>query len=215
MKVAEPGVYLVSDSGLTGGRGVVETVRHAVHGGVTTVQVREKHADARDVFDLLVAVADAVGDRAMVLVNDRVDVFLAARESGADVDGVHIGQRDLSPDLVRRTIGPDAVIGLTANTPGHLKALGRLDPTTVDYLGVGAIRATSTKPDHPTPLGVDGFARFATGTDHPCVAIGGVTAADAGALRAAGAAGVAVVSAICAAQDAGQAATDLAKEWGS
>src|SRR5699024_4702594 len=173
------------------------------------------HADARDVYDLLVAVADAVGDRAMVLVNDRVDVFLAARESGSNVDGVHIGQRDLPPGLVRRTVGPDAVIGLTANTPGHLEALDRLAPTTVDYLGVGAITTTATKPDHPAPLGVDGFARFAAGTDRPCVAIGGVTAADAGPLREAGAAGVAVVSAICAAQDAERAATALLKGWES
>lgn len=215
MKVAQPGVYLVTDTALTGDRGVVETVRQAVAHGATTVQVREKDADARDVFDLLVAVADAVGDRAMVLVNDRVDVFLAAAESGSHVDGVHIGQRDLPPGLVRRIIGPDAVIGLTANTPKHLEALDRLDPATVDYLGVGAITATSTKPDHPAPLGIDGFARFAARADHPCVAIGGVDAADAGPLREAGAAGVAVVSAICQASDAGRAAADLAEEWGS
>ncbi|BBE22627.1 hypothetical protein MN0502_15100 [Arthrobacter sp. MN05-02] len=148
-----------------------------------------------------------------VLVDDRVDVYLAARELGASVDGVHVGQSDLPPDVVRRIVGPDAVIGLSAATPGELSVAHALPAGTVDYLGVGAVHATATKPDHPAPLGVDGFAALAAGSDLPCVAIGGITTADAAALRGAGAAGMAVVSAICAAADPAASARELAKAW--
>ena len=81
------------------------------------------------------------------------------------------------------TLGPDALIGLTANTPAHLEAVRALPAGTVDYLGVGVIRPTSTKPDHPAPLGIDGFARRRRASPLPCVAIGGVGVDDVAALR--------------------------------
>jgi thiamine-phosphate pyrophosphorylase len=136
-----------------------------------------------------------------VLVDDRVDVVLAARDRGARVDGVHLGQSDLPVEVARRLLGAESVIGLTANTVDHLAAADALQPGTVDYLGVGVIRPTATKPDHPAPLGVDGFAALVARTSIPCVAIGGVRPDDVAGLRAAGAAGVAVVSAISGASD--------------
>lgn len=84
---------------------------------------------------------------------------------------------------------------------------------TVDYLGVGVIRPTATKPDHPAPLGLDGFAALAAATPLPCVAIGGITVADAAPLRRAGAAGLAVVSALCTAEDPAAAARRFRTEW--
>lgn len=209
-----PDVYLVTDTQLCGRRSVVETARAAVAAGVRTVQVRDKHASASELYGLVLDVADAVGDQASVLVNDRVDVFLAARAAGAAVRGVHIGQSDLPPAQVRAITGAEAIIGLTADTPEHLEQLHRLPTGTVDYLGVGAIRPTSTKPDHPIPLGIMGFELVAGAAPVPCVAIGGVALDDVAALRRAGAAGVAVVSAICAAPDPGQVARDYVKEWG-
>lgn len=205
--------YLVADARISGPRGVLHVIGEAVAGGVTTVQVREKEASARELLDLTVRVAAFVGDRAAVIVDDRVDVFLAARASGAAVHGVHVGQSDLPALDARRLVGADAVVGLTANTPEHLAAVDALPRGTVDYLGVGVIRPTTTKPDHPVPLGVDGFRLITEKAGMPCVAIGGVRLEDTDALRSAGAAGLAVVSAICGAPDPRAAAAAFRDAW--
>ena len=212
-RVRTSGIYLVTDTALCGPRGVVDTVRAAVAGGVETIQVREKEASAADFYALVLAVADAAGDRATVLVDDRVDIYLAARAAHAVVHGVHVGQNDLPAELVRTLVGPDAVVGLTANTAEHLAELAALPPGTADYLGAGVIRPTRTKPNHPKPLGISGFADFAARAPLPVVAIGGILRDDVGALRAAGATGAAVVSAICAAADPQAAAADLVRAW--
>lgn len=208
-----PGIYLVTDSALCGSFGVVETVRAAVSGGVRTVQIRAKNASAAEMYDLVVRTFNAVGDRAVVLVNDRIDVFLAARAAGIPVHGIHIGQSDFPVTAVRAIVGDEAVVGLTANTPEHLAEVHRLPAKAIDYLGVGTIRATTTKPDHPVPIGVSGFASIAASTQLPCVAIGGVGLGDVRDLRRAGAAGVAVVSAICAAEDPEDSANRFVQEW--
>ena len=208
----DPSLMLVTDASACGERGVVATVEAGVDGGVTAVQVREKEGDAAATLGLVLAVADVCRDRAAVLVNDRVDVFLAARRMGAPVAGVHVGQRDLPVEPVRALVGPDAVVGLTADKPAHLDAVRALPEGTVDYLGVGAIRATPTKPDHPLPLGVVGFGEVCAASVLPCVAIGGVVADDVGLLLAAGGAGVAVASAICTAPDPAHAARRFTRE---
>jgi len=212
-RVPDLSTYLVTDARLSGARGVIETVRAAVAGGATTVQLREKEATGREMLAALIAVAEAVDGRASVLVDDRVDVYLAARAAGADVHGVHLGQTDLPVASARAIVGPDAVIGLTAKTHAHIHAVHALPVGTVDYLGVGIIHPTQTKEDLPPPIGVEGFARLAAATAVPCVAIGGIRVEDAAPLRRAGAAGVAVVSAICAAPDARAAAAGFATAW--
>ncbi|ROQ63944.1 thiamine-phosphate pyrophosphorylase [Rathayibacter sp. PhB152] len=206
-------LQLVTDTRLCGPRGVPAVVAAAVAGGVRIVQVRDHEATAAELVALTCAVAAVLDERTTLLVDDRVDVVLAARLAGARVDGVHVGQSDLPVLAARSILGAGAVIGLTANTPAHLAAAHALPAGTVDYLGVGVIRATATKPDHPVPLGIDGFAALAAATPLPCVAIGGVTAGDAAALRAAGAAGLAIVSAICAADDPESAARAFRAEW--
>lgn len=209
------GVYLVTDGVLADrhGLGVLGVVRAAVHGGVRMVQVRDKDASARDLLALSSAVADAVGDRATVVVDDRLDVALAARHAGRRVAGVHLGQSDVPAEAARALLGADAHVGLTANTPEHLAAVHRLPRGTVDLLGVGVVHPTATKADHPPALGHAGFARIAAATDLPCVAIGGVTLDDVAPLHAGGAAGVAVVSGICAAADPGSAAAAYVAAW--
>ncbi|GGG61892.1 thiamine-phosphate synthase [Kocuria dechangensis] len=199
-------LHLVTDAALSAPRTVPDVVAAAVAGGAGMVQVREKSASARDLVALLVAVAERVGRDVPVLVDDRADVYLAARAAGAPVAGVHVGQSDLPVELARRICGPEAVLGLSAATDEELAAAAALPAGTVDYLGVGAVRATRTKPDHPEPLGVEGFGRAASRTSLPCLAIGGVRVEDAPGLRAAGAAGLAVVSGICADPDPGAAA---------
>lgn len=205
-------VYLVTDDRLCreAGRTVVDTVRAAVDGGVTCVQLRGKTLSARELLQQTLAVAAAVGDRVPVLVNDRVDVYLAAREAGAAVAGVHIGQSDLPAELTRAVIGPDAILGLSAATPLQL---ANVAPDTVDYVGVGPVHSTATKPDAPGGRGLDWAAEIVTEAPVPAVAIGGLRASDLEELKAAGFAGAAVVSAICSAADPAAAARALAKRW--
>ena len=205
--------YLVTDPTLCGARGVLSVIESAVAGGVTTVQIRDKTASGRHLFELVCRAAEVTEGRATLIVNDRVDVYSAAKAMGAAVDGVHLGQKDLPVVVVRKVIGPDAVIGLSADTRDHLDEVHGLPPGTVDYLGVGAIRDTTTKADHPAPLGYSGFAGIASATTLPCVAIGGVQVEDTGELHRAGAAGMATVSAICAAADPRRAAREFAQSW--
>lgn len=206
-------VYLVTDSAIAAraGHDLADVVRAATAQGATTVQVREKDAPAGQFLDTVVRVAAAVPGHVTVLVNDRVDVFLAARAAGAPVAGVHVGQSDLPPTVVRRLIGEDAVLGLSASTPGQLAAAAASG--VVDYVGIGALRTTATKRDAPAPLGHDAFARLVAMSPLPAVAIGGVTVADLRALRRVGAAGAAVVSAVCGADDPGVAAAELRAAW--
>lgn len=207
-------VYLVTDSRqlLEAGHDPVEAVRAAVAGGVSAVQVRDKHADARDALAFVLALSASLPASVALFVNDRVDVFLAARARGARVSGVHVGQGDLPAADVRAMIGPDAVIGLTTSTPAEV-ADAAAHPARIGYLGVGAVHATSSKADAPPVIGVEGVGRLARAASVPAVAIGGITEGDLPALRAAGLAGAAVVSAICAAPDPRAAARRLAAAW--
>lgn len=211
---ADLSIYLVTDpaSAASRGRRVVDVVAAAAAGGVTAVQVREKESDAAEFLSTVLDVAAVLPEHVSLFVNDRIDVFLAARARGARVTGVHVGQTDLPPGLVRELVGPDAVIGLSAATTDELRD-AEADPGRVDYVGIGVLRATRTKADAPPPLGLVGFTRLAAATHLPAVAIGGVTLDDVGPLRAAGAAGAAVSSGICAAADPGAAARELAAAW--
>ncbi|MFO6454462.1 MULTISPECIES: thiamine phosphate synthase [unclassified Aeromicrobium] len=212
---ADLSVYLVTDAAVAASRGreVVEVVAAAAAGGVTAVQVREKEAPAAAFLDTVIAVSEVLPEHVALIVNDRVDVFLAARARGARVTGVHLGQTDLPPSVVRELVGPEALIGLSAATPAELAAAEQ-DPGRVDYVGIGVLRATTTKPDAPPALGVDGFGQLARSSSLPAVAIGGITSADLPELRAAGAAGAAVVSSICGAADPRAAAREHADAWG-
>ncbi|WP_232527724.1 thiamine phosphate synthase [Microbacterium suaedae] len=210
----DPSIYLVADVATLGDRDLAHVVGEAVAGGVTTVQVRGKSISAARLLGLVRDCADAAAGRASVIVNDRVDVFLAARDAGSDVAGVHVGQSDLPATAVRGLVGPDAVVGLSASTPANMAGVRSLPAGTVDYLGVGAVRATPTKPDHPDPLGWDGLRRaVAEAGGVPCVAIGGLGAGDAAHVRGAGAVGEAIVRVVCLAADPRQAARELAEEW--
>ncbi|MFF7682227.1 thiamine phosphate synthase [Microbacterium sp. NPDC007973] len=205
-------LHLVTDHRVPFAR-LRDIVDAAVTAGVTVVQLRDKIATGGELFARALDLADVVAGRCAFVVDDRLDVVLAARDRGARVDGIHLGQSDLPVDAARALLGPDALVGWTANTPAHLASAAALPAGTVDYLGVGVIRATATKPDHPRPLGVDGFAALAASTPVPCVAIGGIGVDDVAALRGAGAAGVAVVSVVSGADDPGAVVRDLRGEW--
>lgn len=205
-------LHLVTDHRLPFAR-LREVVDAAVDSGVTVVQLRDKVATGGELFARALDLADVVAGRCAFVIDDRLDVVLAARDRGARVDGIHLGQSDLPVEAARSLLGAEALVGWTANTPAHLEAATALPVGTVDYLGVGVIRATATKPDHPRPLGVDGFAALAASTSVPCVAIGGIGVDDVAALRGAGAAGVAVVSVVSGADDPGTVVRDIRAAW--
>lgn len=195
-------VYLVTDPDLCAARGVEATAHAAVAGGARVVQLRDKTADDAALVELVRALKAALaGSGAALVVNDRPAVALAG---GAD--GVHVGQGDADPGSVRALVGPDMLLGLSIETQAQLVAVDR---AAVDYLGVGPVRATATKPDAAAAIGWDGFARIAAAARLPSVAIGGLREDDGAAAAMAGAAGVAVVSAICAAADPAAAARRL------
>lgn len=205
MTTLDLSTYLVTDPALCEPRGVVETVRAAVDGGVTAVQLRDKDASARSLCLLTTAVLRALeGTDVPVLVNDRLDVALA---TGAH--GVHLGQDDLHVEAARRLIGPDLLLGLSVSTEEEMTAANALPDGTVDYLGVGPVFATPTKTDAKDPLGIGGTADLCRRTRLPCVAIGGIDADNVAYVRDAGVQGVAVVSAVCSAADPAEAVAAL------
>ncbi|MFS0713879.1 thiamine phosphate synthase [Microbacterium sp. 2P01SA-2] len=206
-------LHLVTDDRLDADA-LPSIVDAAVDGGVTVVQLRDKRVTARELIRRARMLSEVIAGRVPLLIDDRVDVVLAALDAGVRVDGVHLGQNDIPPTTARRVLGSDAVIGWTANTEAHLRAAHEMPVGTLDYLGVGVIRPTSTKPDHPPALGIDGFAALSAATPLGCVAIGGIVAEDVAPLRRAGAAGVAVVSAICGAADPAAAARAFAAATG-
>ncbi|ADG74533.1 Thiamine-phosphate diphosphorylase [Cellulomonas flavigena DSM 20109] len=207
------GIYLVLDADVCtrAGHDPAGVAVAAVRAGVGTVQVRAKRAGVRDLVALTVAVADALrgSPPAALVVDDRVDVALAARARGARVDGVHVGRHDLETADARALLGPDALVGVSAARPEHMAAA-----VGADHVGSGPVRLTPTKPEAGPAIGFDGLRAAVVAADgRPVVAIGGLGAADAPALRAAGVHAMAVVSAVCAAPDPGGAAARLVAAW--
>jgi thiamine-phosphate pyrophosphorylase len=198
----DPSLYLVTDSELARGRPLVEIVRAAIAGGVTMVQYREKSLGTRAVIEeaqALLAVARPAG--VPLIINDRVDVALAI-----DADGVHVGREDMPPAIARRLLGPDKIIGASVHEAAQCDAL---DPGIVDYVGAGAVFPTGTKSNIAGLLGVKGLARLRRATALPMVGIAGITAENAASVIATDVDGIAVVSAIIAAEDPKAAAAQL------
>ena len=195
-------LYLVTDTQLCGPLGVAATVSAAVAAGVTVVQVRDRLASDEEFVRTGRSVAAALaGTGVPLIVNDRVHLVEAI---GAD--GAHVGQADLDPVRARHLLGPDALLGLSVQTLEHVEAASRLEPGTIDLLGVGPVWWQATKLDAADPGGLQTLAAIVARSPWPCVAIGGIDAERAALVRSTGAAGVAVVSAICGQPDPAAAA---------
>lgn len=137
-------LYLITDPGLCAGLGLVETVRRAVAGGVTMVQLRDKTATTAERTEMAIALRLALaGTGVPIVVNDDVTAAVAAQ-----VDGAHIGQGDIAPMQARAMLGPDKILGLSCETPRTVQAA---NPMIVDYLGLGPVFGTATKTDHAPP----------------------------------------------------------------
>jgi thiamine-phosphate pyrophosphorylase len=202
MRTIDLSLYLVLDPGLCADFGMVETARAAVAGGASVVQLRDKHADTPLMIETGRALKAALsGTGALLIVNDDVEAAVAIC-----ADGLHIGQEDMDAPTARARIGDDMILGLSVETEALAAAV---DPAIVDYAGIGPVFATSTKADHKEPIGFDGLARLVRACPVPAVAIGGLKAAHVGDVFAAGADGLAVVSAICGTHDPEAAAREI------
>ena len=196
-------VYVVTDPDAP--LPVVEQARAAARGGAWAVQLRDKTASDADCLALAkVLLAELRPLGVKLIVNDRLEVAV-----GSDADGLHVGQSDGDPAAARARLGPKKLLGVSVGTPAQSAAV----PKGVDYIGVGPVRATASKPDHGRPVGFDGLARIVARAPLPAIAIGGLGPGDADALRQAGAVGLAVVSAVVRAPDPEAATRALVAEW--
>ncbi|MFA0609691.1 thiamine phosphate synthase [Vibrio sp. 10N.222.49.B4] len=177
-------------------------VEQAIAGGVTMVQVREKHGDVRAFIERAQAVKSILaGSGVPLIINDRMDVSLAV-----DADGLHLGQSDMPAELARQLIGPDKILGLSIETEQQLR---EADSLPIDYIGLSALFATPTKTNLKKYWGYDGIKMALETTKLPIVGIGGINESNIPQLVESGIHGLALVSAICHAEDPKQATQDL------
>jgi thiamine-phosphate pyrophosphorylase len=200
-------VYALLDPEHAGGHALADLARLVAQGGATLVQLRDKRSETRPMIEHARAIKAAlVSFKVPLLINDRVDVALA---SGAD--GVHVGQTDMAVEDARRLLGRDAIIGLSVKTTAQAEA-APLD--LLDYVGVGGVFATVSKDNTSAPIGPAGLARIADTLRRrvpgfPLCGIAGINASNAAETVAAGADGVAVISALSLQPDPQAAAREL------
>jgi thiamine-phosphate pyrophosphorylase len=194
-------LYLCTDRTLLKGRALLEAVEAAISGGVTLVQLREKELPARDFFSLAKEMLNLTNRyNVPLIINDRLDIALAVGAAG-----VHLGQEDLPLKAARRLAGNDFIIGVSAR---NLEAALTAELEGADYLGCGAVFPTGTK-KAANVIGPEGLAAVVSSVRIPVVGIGGIGLGNAAEVMAAGAAGIAVISAILSLDDIRAAAAEL------
>lgn len=217
--------YLVIGPENTNGRPVAPIIEAAVEAGYTCIQIRSKTASARELIDLAGQAAGIIADagksdEVALLVNDRLDVVLAARDFGIKVDGIHIGQSDIPADICRKYLGEDSIVGLSAETNELFDYVKTADVSPIDYFGAGPLHETETKAD--CGIGADGKVITRTFDDirHlkalspiPVVVGGGVKLSDIPQLAQTGIDGFFVISAIAGADDPKAEAVKLIEAW--
>jgi thiamine-phosphate pyrophosphorylase len=204
-------IYLVTDTVMCGQFGVAATVSAAVGAGASLVQLRDEDATDDELVSLgrqVMAVLQGTG--VPLIVNDRVHLVEAMGAHGA-----HVGQSDLEVGQARALLGTaaSAYLGLSVQTLEHVAAAREHAAETLDYLGVGPVWATPTKPYAAPPGGLERLRQITAVSPWPCVAIGGINLERLTQVRGAGAAGAAVVSAICGQPDVAAATRALRNAW--
>lgn len=200
------GLYLVLDPSIRPDRPLVDVLRQAAALGVRLFQYRDKLATMKAAYTQALVLRQAATEvGSCFIINDRCDLALAV-----NADGVHLGQDDLPVADARRLLGPEKLIGLSTHNPGQVREAEELKP---DYIGFGPIFSTATKADHDPIVGLEGLRAARASTTLPLFAIGGITADRVGEILAAGANGVAVISAILKAQDLEQAIRTFQRPW--
>ena len=202
--------YLVLGPENTLGRPVADVVEQALDAGFTCMQIRSKVCSVRDLIEYTAQAADVIAragksDQVALLIDDRLDAVLAARERGIKCDGVHVGQSDMAAKRARALLGPDKILGVSAHNAAEALAA---QADGADYLGCGAAFVTGTKLD-AHPVTAETMRAVTAAVNIPVVAIGGIDAANLLQLQGRGLAGVAVVSAIFAQADPCAASREL------
>lgn len=199
-------VYLVLDPVLTEKMGMVKTAELAIEGGATIVQLRAPQWKKRRRYECALALKDVLhAYHVPLIIDDDLDIALAC-----NADGVHVGQKDLPVHIVRKFLGPDKIVGLSINNEQQMLAV---DPNVVDYVGVGPVFSTTTKPDAEATIGIDGLAKLMKSCPVPAVAIGGIKNHHIAEIATTGVQGIAVVSAICGQNDPLGSARELSELW--
>ena len=195
-------LYVVTDSDLSKGRTDAEVARLAYEGGADAVQLRMKHSDGREMLEQALEIRKVADEYCRYFfVNDRVDIAMA---SGAD--GVHLGQSDIPLEVARDLMGETAIIGISVDNVEQAVAAAEGG---ADYIGIGAIFNTSTKPDAKQGVGLGAIYEIRQAVDIPIVAIGGINRGNIQDVVRAGADAAAVVSAVVAQDDIRSAAHEL------
>lgn len=201
-------LYLITDRELVGPKDFLISVRRALEGGVTLLQVREKTVNSRDFYDIGLKLKALAAEFAVpLIVNDRVDLALSL-----DADGVHIGQEDLPLETVRRIIGKDKLLGYSVSSIEEAVYGERLG---ADYLGAGPVYPTGSKLDAGLAIGIEGLKAIRERVNIPVVGIGGIGPANLNQVKGTGIAGISVISAILSQPDPYQAAKELSDLWKS
>ena len=194
-------LYGVTDRGNLHGKTLLLQVEESLKGGVTLVQLREKHLSFQELLEEAKEMKELCHKYGVpLLINDNVEICI---ESGAD--GVHVGQKDMKAGAVREKLGKDKIIGVSARTVEQAMAAQNAG---ADYLGVGAVFSTSTKED-AKPLDHEILKAITKAVDIPVVAIGGISSENVSQLKGTGIDGVAVVSAIYGKENPKEAAENL------
>ncbi len=195
-------LYLCTDRELMSTPTLEEAVEKAIKGGCTVVQLREKNCSSSEFYQTAVNIRRITRQyQVPLIINDRVDIALAV-----DADGVHVGQSDLPANVVRGIIGEDKIVGVSAAKLCEAKQAVK---DGADYLGVGAMFPTDTKTD-ARPVTMEELALIRSAVDVPVVVIGGINQKTLHNFKGTGIDGLAVVSAVIAAEDIEQAARDMA-----
>jgi thiamine-phosphate pyrophosphorylase len=195
-------LHVLTDSELQSRWSPLDLARAALDGGADTIQYRRKHGATALLLGEAIALREACRRRKVpLLVNDRVDVALFA-----DADGAHVGKEDLPIALARDLLGPTRIIGGSSDHADDAAARLREG---ADYAGIGPIFATTSKPDAGPVLGLAGLAHAVRTTNLPLIAIGGITAENLSEVLATGVHGVAVLGAVCLADDPAAAVAKL------
>lgn len=194
-------LYAVTDRHWLNGRTLIDQVREAIDGGATFIQLREKELDEERFEQEAREIGALCRERHIPFVLD--DNVMLAKKVGAD--GVHVGQSDMEAGNVRALIGPDRILGVSAQT---VEQALRAEQAGADYLGVGAVFPTGSK-DDATEVSYDTVKAIVEAVSIPVIAIGGITKDNVGELSGTGIAGVAVISAIFAKEDIPEATAEL------
>lgn len=217
--------YFVVGPENTKGRPVAPIIQAAVEAGFTFIQIRSKTASARELIELTQQASEVIAlagrsEKVALVVDDRLDVVLAARKQGIKVDGIHVGQSDIPVEICREYLGEDSIVGLSARTHELFEYVKSADVSRIDYFGAGPLHETQTKLD----CGLDSDGKVVTRSFSdleelavlspiPVVVGGGVKLADLPALARTGVDGFFVVSAVAEADDPKSDAAELVRTW--